>query len=96
MFLEGLYKGWSIFGGGSGFIVLETMYFTSPHIFDSLFMDRMKDVVSLLVYHLKSKSIKKLTQISIKIFKNSHFCFTFKLSDQKKESQKVRFREKGL
>ena len=43
--------GGSIFGGGSGFLEIANINFTSRLLFDLLFICRLKDVVSIVIFH---------------------------------------------
>ena len=46
-------KGWSIFGGGgSGFLEITIINFTSKLLFNLLSMCRPKNVKSLAIFHL--------------------------------------------
>ena len=44
-------KGWSVFGGGSGFLEIEIINFTSQLLFNLLFMCRLKNAVSPVIFH---------------------------------------------
>ena len=44
----------SIFGGDSEFLEIAIKNFTSLLLFDLLFMSRLKDIVSLVIFHLCS------------------------------------------
>ena len=79
---------------GSGILEIKIIYFTSRTIFSLLFMCRLKDVLSLVIFQLwlqvfhfiKSylqESVQKLTQVSIEILKISYVTFTFKLNKKK-------------
>ena len=45
-------KQWSAFRGGSRFLEIAITYFTSQILLDLLFTARLKDVVSLVIFHL--------------------------------------------